>query len=608
MWCFVVEKQLRYLRDRFDAASTCSSALSQHLFRQSDDEDNQAGKKEDETCSPFHSFLPFSPYSSSLSSSSSSSSSSKLPVVIVRHVYTMPFLTGYALDLWRSAPLGGSNAVVMPVTREDWTATTLLHELQNNIEGIQFIERCGNVSIVDQQRSSTSDDWDRLFDYQHVANNASFHIEPRGQKASRDATSTEGLFWEQQQHTEEGEEEDLKDKRHADLLNVKGVQMVQRNAPWNLERLSVRHGNATTGSYTYAATSGLGVKVYVIDSGINADHVDFQGRAIFPVDFTDGLCRAMDDTKGKGKGKVKVKVKGGVKGGDKDSESGGDGTSQRKDMSRRCEEEDLEDDLGHGTHVAGIIGGTLFGVAKQTQLVGIKVFGSRGSTSWATILAAFDWAYRDIFDGSQGSKKDNEERHNIGNSKGDLEGQKRAQKQGWHDTKGGDKNDGRKDMHIHGGHAIINLSLRGDYLEAANKAVTGFRAAGIPVVVAAGNDGQNACQFSPGSSPDAITVAAVNMQDEFLQEPPSNGGPCINVLAPGGGIMSDFIGGPTDIFLLSGTSMAAPHVSGVLALLWSQYPFLSAEQVIARLYENATPDVIRGLLFPGTPNLMLRAM
>ena len=450
--------------------------------------------------------------------------------VIIRHVYSMPFLKGYALDLRITQKVIKTTAA-QSLQRSfsktaEFSATTVLQDIQSSLESVQYIEKCGKVyldgvftettrerpliltgaskskrsqrtmklseltgRLNTQSRvlrnSQKTDEWEINFDYNDIANQSKVQIKHSISTSSNQlATLPEG--------------EDVTD-------GILEVKLVQTNAPWNLERLNVKSVSGINGNYTYNALGGLGVSVYVIDSGINCDHVDFQGRAFFPVDFTN---------------------------------SG------------------HEDDLGHGTHVAGIIGGTLFGVAKKSSLIGLKVFGGKGSTSWATILAAFGWAYEDI------------------------------------------KAKGRP--------AIINLSLRGDYLEAANRAVAGFRRAGIPVVVSAGNDGVNACQFSPGSAPEALTVAAVNMLDEFLLVPPSNGGHCVDILAPGGSIVSDFIGSRYEIFLLSGTSMAAPHVTGTLAVLWSQYPFLSVDELIERMFAKAVKGQISGKIFPNTPNVMLR--
>ncbi|WP_261993956.1 S8 family peptidase [Streptomyces sp. t39] len=267
----------------------------------------------------------------------------------------------------------------------------------------------------------------------------------------------------------------------------------QYNAPWGLDRIDQRSGR--DGSYTYNR-NGSGVTAYIIDTGIDTAHADFGGRA-----------RNVFDA------------------------FGGNGA----------------DCNGHGTHVAGTVGGTTYGVAKGVQLRGVRVLDCQGSGSYSGIIAGFDWV-------RQNAVKP----------------------------------------------AVANASLGGGYSSAMNNAATALANSGVHLAVAAGNDNQPACNYSPASAAGTITAAASDSSDRKASF--SNYGGCADIYAPGVSITSARAGGGSTS--MSGTSMASPHVSGVAALYKAAYGDASSATVNTWLIDNATANVIGGNV-SGTPNRLL---
>ncbi|KAG0365586.1 peptidase S8/S53 domain-containing protein [Gamsiella multidivaricata] len=210
------------------------------------------------------------------------------------------------------------------------------------------------------------------------------------------------------------------------------------------------------------------------------------------------------------------------------------------------------DENGHGTHVSGTIGGTRFGVAKKVNLVGVKVLNAQGSGSTSGIVAAMDW----IITVNKGKK------------------------------------------------AVVNMSLGGGGSKALNDAAGRLYKANIPVIVAAGNDGNlDACNGSPSGAPAAFTVAASDVRDTIASF--SSWGKCVEIFGPGVQITSAWIGSKTATNTISGTSMATPHVVGVAALYLSNDAKLkTAQQVYNKLTSTATKNAIKGNL-RGTPNLLV---
>ncbi|KAF4442963.1 hypothetical protein F53441_11607 [Fusarium austroafricanum] len=213
---------------------------------------------------------------------------------------------------------------------------------------------------------------------------------------------------------------------------------------------------------------------------------------------------------------------------------------------------DNEDTEGHGTHVAGTIAGKIYGVAKKANILALKVFqGEQSETS--IILDAFNWAVNDIV------KKDRTRR------------------------------------------AVINMSLGGDKSAALNKAVDNASKKGVVAVVASGNDGMDAAKQSPASAASAITVGAID--SDWAVADFSNWGKAVDMLAPGVGITSAGYESNTDVLVMDGTSMAAPHVAGLVLYAMSVKRIDGVADVTQWLKDLATPKKISGNL-RGSPNLV----
>jgi len=269
-------------------------------------------------------------------------------------------------------------------------------------------------------------------------------------------------------------------------------------APWGLDRVDQRT-LPLSASYTWG-TSGAGVSVYIIDTGIRTTHQDFGGRAVW--DFNA------------------------VKGNDPDT-----------------------DCMGHGTHVAGTVGGTTYGVAKGVSLHAVKVLDCTGSGRWSWVIAGIDWVTA-------------------------------------HAAKP----------------AVANMSIGGDYNQAVNDAVAGSIRSGVTYAIAAGNSTTDACTVSPASTPAALTVGATTKLDAVASY--SNIGPCVDLFAPGSFILSDWITSDTTAVYLSGTSMATPHATGAAALYLETHPTASPAAVASYLLAAATRDRITNA-GTGSPNLLL---
>ena len=294
--------------------------------------------------------------------------------------------------------------------------------------------------------------------------------------------------------------------RHPQVAEVEPDQVVRLDAtqymdgsgnPWGLDRINQR-GLPLDGRFTYTYT-GSGVYAYIVDTGIDAGHGQFGGRA-----------RNVYDA------------------------FGGNGN----------------DCHGHGTHVAGTVGGATYGVAKKVRLRGLRVLGCDGSGSMSGIIAAVDWI-----------------RRNRVNP------------------------------------AVANMSLGGGYSSTLNADVNDLASSGVFVAVAAGNSNVDACTASPASASAAFTTAASTKTDYRASY--SNHGGCVDAYAPGSAIKSAWIGsGSTETRSLSGTSMAAPHVAGVAALVKHRYGNLSSASVTTYLRNAATGGAVKGNV-SGTPNVLL---
>jgi subtilisin family serine protease len=290
---------------------------------------------------------------------------------------------------------------------------------------------------------------------------------------------------------------------YVEQVHTVSIQETQANPPSvGLDRIDQRN-LPLNNSYTFP-TRATNVRAYIIDTGIRTTHQDFGGRAVSGFDAVDG------------------------------------GVAQ--------------DCNGHGTHVAGTVGGTRFGVAKGVQLVAVRVLDCNGSGTSANVIAGIDFVTRDA----------------------------------------------------RGRAAVANMSLGGGVSTAIDAAVRRSVAAGVTYAVAAGNSNANACGSSPARVPEAVTVGATGGANgrSDARASFSNFGTCLDIFAPGVGIVSATNANDTGSRALSGTSMSTPHVTGAAAMVKSANPGFTPAQVRDRLVARATPNVVIG---PGTgsPNRLL---
>ncbi|MER7620228.1 S8 family peptidase [Streptomyces sp. NPDC126503] len=277
----------------------------------------------------------------------------------------------------------------------------------------------------------------------------------------------------------------------------------QNGATWGLDRIDQRDLPLST-TYTYDTTAS-NVTAYVIDTGIRTSHGEFGGRATVGTDTV------------------------------------GDGQNG-------------QDCQGHGTHVAGTVGGAKYGVAKGAKLVAVRVLNCSGSGTTAGVIAGVDWVTA-------------------------------------HAVKP----------------AVANMSLGGGANASLDDAVKRSIASGVTYAVAAGNGNilgwpANACNYSPARVPEAITVGATDSADKRASF--SNYGTCVDLFAPGVSVTSAWKDNDTATSTISGTSMAAPHTAGVAALYLAAHPTATPAQVSSALAANATAGKVQDPR-TGSPNRLL---
>ncbi|MDR6220408.1 S8 family peptidase [Deinococcus soli (ex Cha et al. 2016)] len=280
--------------------------------------------------------------------------------------------------------------------------------------------------------------------------------------------------------------------------SVAHATATQSSATWGLDRIDQRD-RPLSGTYTYDTTAS-GVKVYIIDTGIRTSHGQFAGRATWGTNTT------------------------------------GDG--QNTDCN------------GHGTHVAGTVGGSTYGVAKGASLIAVKVLNCSGSGSFSGIISGIDWAV---------------------SNKGSAT-------------------------------AIANLSLGGGKDQAVNDAVSNANSRGLFMAVAAGNDNRDACAYSPASSAGAFTVGSTDSSD--VRSTFSNYGSCVELFGPGTNITSSWYTNDSATNTISGTSMATPHVAGAAALVLAQNTGYSTSQIASALLNASSANKISNV-GTGSPNKLL---
>lgn len=256
---------------------------------------------------------------------------------------------------------------------------------------------------------------------------------------------------------------------------------------WGLDRID-QQLLPLNSTYNYN-NDGSGVSAYVIDTGIRITHTEFGGRA------THGFDAVNDGYNG-------------------------------------------NDCHGHGTHVAGTIGGTNYGVAKNVQLIAVRVLNCSGSGTTSGVIAGIDWVTTNAVRP-----------------------------------------------------AVANMSLGGSISLALDSAVTTSINSGVSYAIAAGNSSQNACNFSPARVAGAITVGATNNSDSRPSW--SNYGKCLDLFAPGVSIASAWIGSDSATNTISGTSMATPHVAGVVALKLQESPAATPAEVAAELVAQSTLNIVK---------------
>ena len=287
----------------------------------------------------------------------------------------------------------------------------------------------------------------------------------------------------------------LRSDARVDFIEPDGIveaSATQSGAPWGLDRIDQRN-RPLSGTFTYNAT-GAGVTAYIIDTGIRFGHSEFGGRAASGYDAVDGGS--------------------------------------------------ADDCNGHGTHVAGTVGGSTYGVAKSVSLVAVRVLNCSGSGTTSGVIAGIDWVTA---------------------------------------------------THQAGDPAVANMSLGGGASTALDNAVRNSIADGVSYAIAAGNGNfigiaQDACKYSPARVAEAMTIGATDSSDRKASW--SNYGNCVDWFAPGVSITSSWYTSDTATNTISGTSMATPHTAGVAAQYLQTNPGASPGAVRTALFDLSTKSIV----------------
>lgn len=276
---------------------------------------------------------------------------------------------------------------------------------------------------------------------------------------------------------------------NPDVINIQldqKMSLLETQTPtpsWGLDRID-QQSNAYDSTYNYPIDGGKGVRVYIVDTGVMATNPEFEGRILPGFDALGENLQSAD-----------------------------------------CH--------GHGTHVAGTVAGTKFGVAKAATIVPVRVLGCSGSGSTSGILKALDWILAN---------------NPVGTP------------------------------------ALVSMSIGGGKQPLFNDGIKKLYDGGILPIVAAGNSNADACNYSPSSTPDALTVGASDVNDSRASY--SNFGDCVDLFAPGSSIVSASATNPAGSTTMSGTSMATPHVSGLAALYLGQNPTATPAQIAKAIRDN----------------------
>src|SRR3569833_373927 len=279
------------------------------------------------------------------------------------------------------------------------------------------------------------------------------------------------------------------------------IDATEANATWGLDRID-QADLPLNATYNYDATAS-NVYAYVIDTGIYFPHNEFGGRAVLGYDSVNDGRNGLD-----------------------------------------CN--------GHGTHVAGTIGGSVYGVAKGVNLYAVRVLNCSGSGTTSSVIAGIDWVTAN-----------------------------------------------------HKSPAVANMSLGGATSTALDNAVRNSIASGVTYAIAAGNSNAAACTSSPARVPEALTVGATTSSD--VRASFSNYGSCVDLFAPGVNITSAWYTGTTATNTISGTSMASPHAAGAAALYLAAYPTKQPADVAAALRDNAASGRLSSV-GSSSPNLLLQTL